>query len=60
MKVTISSNDEIEREELQVNQMAAEEPNYVFIRCDSDVNPPPTDLVEECHRLVVEKVGSEP
>ena len=44
--------------ELMVNQMAAEKPNYVFIRCDSDVKPPPVDLVDECYRLVVEAVGS--
>ena len=44
--------------QLMVNQMAVEEPNYVFIRCDSAVNPPPVDLVDECYRLVVEEVGS--
>ena len=39
--------------ELMVNHAAHTEPGYVFIRCDSDVTPPPTDLIEECHRLVV-------
>lgn len=39
--------------ELIVNHAAHVEPNYIFIRCDSEVSPPPTELVEECHRLVV-------
>ena len=38
--------------ELQVNQMVAEKPNYIFIRCESDVNPPPTNLVEELRQNV--------
>ena len=42
--------------EIMVNLAAHVEPNYVFIRCDSDVRPPPTELVQECHRLVVEQV----
>ena len=41
--------------EMMVNHMTAQEPNYVFIRCDSDAKPPPSDLVEECYRLIVEE-----
>jgi hypothetical protein len=44
--------------ELMANVMAATEPNYVSIRCDSDKHPPLSDLVEECHRLVVEAVNA--
>ena len=52
---------EIDREnlvpvQLMVNLAAHVEPNYVFIICDSDVSPPPTELVQECHRLVAEQV----
>jgi hypothetical protein len=42
--------------ELMVNLAAYVDPNYVYIRCDSDVSPPPAELVQECHRLVVEQV----
>jgi len=42
--------------EIMVNLAAHVEPNYVFIQCDTDVSPPPTELVQECHRLVVGQV----
>jgi len=42
--------------EIMVILAAHVEPNYVYIRCDSDVSPPPTELVQECQRLVVEQV----
>ena len=42
---------------LEVTQMAAKQPNYVFIRCDTEIDPPPTELVELCYRLVVEQAS---
>ena len=41
---------------MEANIMAAKEPNYVFIRCESEIVPAPHDLVEECHRRIVQKV----